>query len=91
MKGDEIELIAQPLLENRTGAYIEWLDNKLIMTANKNINKDSLLDLLSAKRNLANYKAYHILWSRKIIPTSRISLASTLCTQGLFTPIAGST
>jgi hypothetical protein len=31
-------LIAQPLLENRTGAYIEYLDNGLLMTAN-NIRK----------------------------------------------------
>ena len=59
------------------------------MTANKNINKDSLLELLSAKRNLANHKAYHIPWSREIIPTSRISIASTLCIQSLFTPVAG--
>ena len=36
--------VAQPLIESRTGAYIEWLDNKLIMTANNNINKDSLLE-----------------------------------------------
>ena len=50
MKGDEIELIAQLLLESRTCAYIEWLDNKLIMTVNNNINNDSLLALLSAKR-----------------------------------------
>ena len=49
MKGDEMELIAQLLLESRTGAYIEWLENKLIMVANNNINKDSLLVLLSAK------------------------------------------
>ena len=34
MKGGEIELFAQPLLESRTCAYIEWLDNELIMTAN---------------------------------------------------------
>ena len=54
MKGDETKLIAQLLLESRTGAYIEWLDNKLIMAANNNINKDSLLVLLSAKQNLAN-------------------------------------
>ena len=59
MKGDKMELFAQLLLESRTCAYIEWLDNKLIMTANNNINKDSLLVLLSAKRNPANYKAYH--------------------------------
>jgi len=59
------------------------------MADNNNINKDSLLVLLSAKRKPANHKASHIPWSREIIPTSRISLASTLCTQGLFTPIAG--
>ena len=45
-----MELFAQPVLESRSGAYIEWLGNELIMTANKNINKDSLLVLLSAKR-----------------------------------------
>ena len=84
-----MKLFAQLLLESRTGAYIEWLDNELIMTANHNINKDSLLVLLSAKRKPANHKAYHIPWSQEIIPTSRISLASTLCTQGLFTPVAG--
>ena len=39
----------------------------------------------------ANHKAYHILWSRETIPTSRVTLASTLCTQGLFIPIAGAT
>ena len=59
------------------------------MTNNNNINKDSLLVLLSAKRKPTNHKAYHIPWSQEIIPTSRISLASTLCTQGLFTPVAG--
>jgi len=59
------------------------------MTANNNINKASLLALLSTKRNPASHKSYHIPWSRKIIPTSQISLASILCTQGLFTPVAG--
>ena len=59
MKGDERELFSQLLLESRTGAYIEWLDNKLIMAATNNINKDSLLVLLSAKRKPTNYKAYH--------------------------------
>ena len=83
-----MELIAQLLLESRTCAYIEWLDKELIMAANNNINEDPLLALLSAKRNLANHKALHIPWNRKAIPISRISLASTLCTQGLFTPVA---
>ena len=59
------------------------------MANNHNINKDSLLVLLFAKRKPANHEAYHIPWSQEIIPTSRISLVSTLCTQGLFTPIAG--
>ena len=45
-----MELFAQLLLESRIGAYIEWLDNELIMTANNNINKDSLLALLFAKK-----------------------------------------
>ena len=35
MKDSEMDLFAQLLLENRTGAYLEWLDNGLIMTANK--------------------------------------------------------
>ena len=86
-----MELIAQLLLESRIGSYIEWLDHELIMTANNNINKDSLLALFSTKRNPANHKAYHIPWCQEIIPSSRISLVSTLCTQGLFTPVAGST
>ena len=86
-----MKLFAQLLLESRTCAYIEWLDNELIMTANNDINKDTLLVLLSAKRKPANHKAYHIPWSWEIIPTSWISLASTLCTQGLFTPIVGTT
>ena len=33
-KCGELELFAQLLLESRTGAYIEWLDNELIMNAN---------------------------------------------------------
>ena len=52
-----MELIAQLLLESRTGAYIEWLDNQLIMATINNINKDSLLVVLSAKRKPANHKA----------------------------------
>ena len=84
-----MELIAQLLPKSTTGAYIEWLENKLIMAANNNINKDSILVLLSTKRKPANHKAHHTPWSQEIIPTSWISLASTLCTQGLFTPIAG--
>ena len=35
MKDGEMDLFAQLLLESRIGAYLEWLDNELIMTANK--------------------------------------------------------
>ena len=34
MKSGEMDLFAQLLLESRTCAYLEWLDNELIMTAN---------------------------------------------------------
>ena len=43
-------LIAYHMLESSIGAYIEWLAGELIMTANKNIRKDSLLVMLYAKR-----------------------------------------
>jgi hypothetical protein len=36
MKDGKMVLMAQPLLEGRTGAYLEWLVNELLMTANKN-------------------------------------------------------
>ena len=84
-----MELFAQPLLESRTCAYIEWLDNELIMAANNNMNKESLLVLLSAKRKPSKPQSLSYSWSREIYPTSRISLASTLCTHGLFTPVVG--
>ena len=35
MKDGEIDLFAQLLLESRIDAYLEWLDNELIMIANK--------------------------------------------------------
>ena len=35
MKDGEIDLFAQLLIESRIGAYLEWLDNELIMIANK--------------------------------------------------------
>ena len=54
------------------------------------LRKALLIVLLSTKMKLANHKAYHIPWSQEIIPTSRICLVSTLCTQGLFTPVTGS-
>ena len=49
MKDGEKDLIAQLLLESRTGAFIEWLANDLIMTA-IHIYKDSLLVMLFEKK-----------------------------------------
>ena len=63
-----MELIAQLLLKSRTGAYIEWLDKELIMTTNNNINKDSLLVLLSVKRNQQTIKLIRFLGVRKLFP-----------------------
>jgi hypothetical protein len=36
MEYGKMVLIAQPLLESRICAYIEWLVNALMMTVNKN-------------------------------------------------------
>jgi hypothetical protein len=38
MEDGKMILIAQLLLESRICAYIEWLDNELIMTANKTLS-----------------------------------------------------
>ena len=48
MKDGKIILIAYHLLESSTGAYIEWLVNKLMMIANKIEYKDARLVMLSA-------------------------------------------
>ena len=46
MKDDKMVLIAYHLLENSIGAYIEWLVNELMMTANKVEYKDARLVML---------------------------------------------
>ena len=63
-----MELTTQLLLKSRIGAYIEWLDNKLIMVANNNINKDSLLVLLLQKRNQQTIKLIIFLGVGKLLP-----------------------
>jgi hypothetical protein len=37
MKDGKMVLMAQPLFESRTGAYLEWLVSELLMIANKNL------------------------------------------------------
>ena len=46
MKDGKIVLIAYHLLESSTCAYIEWLVNELMMTANKIESKDARLVML---------------------------------------------
>ena len=46
MKNGKMILIAYQLLESSTCAYIEWLVNELMMTANKIEYKDARLVML---------------------------------------------
>jgi len=46
MKDGKIILIAYHLLKSSIGAYIEWLVNELMMTANKIEYKDARLVML---------------------------------------------
>ena len=46
MKDVKLVLIVYHLLENSTGAYIEWLVNELMMTANKIEYKDARLVMI---------------------------------------------
>ena len=48
MKDDKMILITYHLLESSTCAYIEWLVNELMMTANKIEYKDTRLVMLPA-------------------------------------------
>ena len=63
-----MELIAQLLLENRTGAYIDWLDDNLIRLIIIIHNKDALLVLLSAKENQQTIKPIISLEVEKVFP-----------------------
>ena len=48
MKDGNMNLIAYLLLESSIGAYIEWLVNELMMTANKIDYKDVRLEMFPA-------------------------------------------
>jgi hypothetical protein len=51
MKGDEMSLIAQLLLESSTCAYLEWLVKEVKCLRIKLDFKDELLVMLFAKQN----------------------------------------
>ena len=62
MKDGEMDLFAQLLFESRTDAYLEWLDNELIMTTNKKHTQVFTTSIaFRKKRNPATQKVYHIL------------------------------
>ena len=48
MKDGKMVLIAHHPLESSVGAYIEWLVNRLMLTANKIEYKDACLVMLPA-------------------------------------------
>ena len=48
MKDGKMVLIAYHMFESSIGAYIEWLANELMMTANKIEYKDARLVILPA-------------------------------------------
>ena len=48
MKDEKMVLIAYHMLESIIGAYLEWLVNELMMTANEIEYKDALLVMLPA-------------------------------------------
>ena len=48
MKDGKMIVIAYHLLESSTSAYIEWLGNELMLTANKIEYKDARLVMLPA-------------------------------------------
>ena len=63
-----MDLIAQLLLESRTCAYIDWLDDNFIRLIIIIHNKDALLVLLSAKENQQTIKPIIFLGVRKLFP-----------------------
>ena len=67
-------LIAYHLLESSTGAYIEWLVNELMMTANKIEYKDTRLVMLPV--DAISHKPDNLAYPWSLLFSScRISLA----------------
>ena len=75
MKAGKMVLIAHHLLENSIGAYIEWLVNKLMMTANKMEYKDACLVMLPADAITHKLDSLIYSWSLLFFFSCRVSLA----------------
>ena len=74
MKDDKMVLIAYHLFENSICAYIEWLVNELIMTANKIEYKDARLVMLPADAITHKPNSLAYPWSL-LFSSYRVSLA----------------
>ena len=74
MKDGKIVLIAHHLLESSICAYIEWIVNVLMMTANKIDYKDTCLVMLSADAITHKSDRFAYLWSL-LFSSCRVSLA----------------
>jgi hypothetical protein len=85
----KLVLVAQLFLVSRTIAYIEWLVNEMIMTANKTEYKDAHLVMLLA--NAINPQARKPCISLKyfVFLLTGNSCRVQLSTQSLFYPVAG--
>ena len=65
---EEENLIAYHLLESSTGAYIEWLVNELMLTANKIEYKDARLVMLLRMHKIHKQDSLAYPWSHFFSP-----------------------
>ena len=84
MKDGKIVLIAHHLLESSIGAYIEWLVNELMMTANKIEYKNTRVvmiptDVITHKPDSISLESFIFLLSDK-------SCREQSSTQGFISP-----
>ena len=68
MKDGKMVLIAHHLLESSIGAYIEWLVNELMMTANKIDYKNTHLVMLPADAITHKPDSLAYLWNLLFSP-----------------------
>ena len=89
MKYGKIVPIAYHLLESIICAYIEWLVNELMMTANKIEYKDARLVMLTADAITHKPDSLEYPWSL-LFSSCRVSLAEyNRVLRVLFSPVAG--
>ena len=74
MQDDKMVLIVQPLLESSIGAYLEWLVNELMTTANKINYKEACLVMLPADAITQKPDSLAYPWSL-LFSSCRVSLA----------------